>query len=128
MKERDSLPYKNILIVEAHQRAGVSIALIREGKISKISETNSQAQELPVMIDTLLSKCRFLPSSLDALGLVKCEGSVTAIRITTATINTLSYLHKLPIIEIEAETLENAIKKLSLGEFESVVQVSQPLS
>lgn len=127
MTKNAALPYKTVLVIDSAEREETNIALVINGECSSVT-ASVKAQELPVLIEELLNKHRLLPANIDALALVKRPGSVTAIRIGTAIVNTLAWLARKHIIEISAENIDEALIKLNVGKYEKIVKMSQPLS
>lgn len=121
------LPYKTILVIDSAEREETNIALSINGECSSLT-AKVRAQELPSLIEGLVSDHHLLPANIDALALVKRPGSVTAIRIGTAIVNTLAWLERKHIIEISAKNIDEALNKLNAGQYEKVVKISQPLS
>ena len=126
MTKKDALPYSTILLFDIAERDRTVMALITEGNDTQIISKNVRAQELPMLIDTLLAQNKLLPSNIDALGIVKRGGSMTAIRIGTAVVNTLAWLNNTPIIEITAKSIDDALDKIENNEADRVVKTSLP--
>lgn len=128
MTKKDTLPYTTVLVVDTSERDKTSIALItKDGKPTIITE-DVRAQELPQLIDSLLENNKLLPKNIDALALVKKEGSMTAIRIGTAVVNTFSWLNKIHILEVAADNISDAVEKTSSGDVYKTVKTSLPYS
>ncbi|MEX2012296.1 MAG: hypothetical protein WD970_00870 [Patescibacteria group bacterium] len=128
MKRKENLPYPIILLIDTAEREQTAVALITAGISPKIEAQNSRAQKLPVLIDQLLISAKILPASVKAVAIVKRDGSVTAIRIGTAVANTFAWLNRLPIIEVSASGIDEAVKKIRHGQIDRVAKVSRPLS
>ena len=126
MTKKDALPYSTILLFDIAERDRTVMALITEGNDTQIISKNVRAQELPMLIDTLLAQNKLLPSNIDALGIIKRDGSMTAIRIGTAVVNTLAWLNNTPIIEINAKSIDDALDKIDNNEADRVVKTSLP--
>ncbi len=128
MTKNDALPFPTVLLIDCAEREHSTVALLRTGQPAETIERDAKAQELPQMIEELLQKAGILPAQLKAMALVKRGGSVTAIRIGTAAVNTLAWLERLPILEIEANSLAEATKLLNAGRYESAVKTSRPFA
>ena len=128
MTKNDALPFPTILIIDGAEREYSAVALLRRGEKPEIASQPVKAQELPVMIGELLAHAGCPPAGLKAVALVKREGSVTATRIATATANTLAWLERLPILEVEADSLETAVEALSAGRYAAAVKNSLPFA
>lgn len=126
MTKNDALPFPTMLLIDCAERHSCAVALLQAGQKPHLDKRDVQAQELPKMIEELLMVAKILPAQLTALALVKRSGSVTAIRIGTATANTLAWLERLPILEVEAESIEAATKLLQAGKYSAAVKTSQP--
>ena len=126
MTKKDALPYSTILLFDIAERDRTVMALITEGSDTQIISKNVRAQELPKLIDSLLGYNKLLPSNIDALGIIKRNGSMTAIRIGTAVVNTLAWLNNTPIIEITAKSIDDALDKIENNEVDRVVKTSLP--
>lgn len=126
MTKKDALSYSTILLFDIAERDRTVMALITEGNDTQIISKNVRAQELPVLIDSLLAQNKLLPSNIDALGIVKRDGSMTAIRIGTAVVNTLAWLNNTPIIEITAKSIDSALDKIESIEIDRLVRISLP--
>ncbi len=126
MTKNDALPFPNILLIDCAERQHSAIALLQVRQRPLVDERDVQAQELPKMIEELLAAAKILPAQLKGVALVKRDGSVTAIRIGTATANTLAWLERLPILEVEAESINEAIKLLQAGRYSAAVKTSLP--
>jgi len=125
MTKRDALPYKIALVINATERDSTDVALIIDGNIA-LNKTATKAQELPQLIELTLVEHKILPASIDAIVLIKKPGSVTAIRIGTAVANTLAWFNKAHIIEIESQTIDQAIDSYLLGKYRQAVKFSLP--
>jgi len=127
MTRNERLPYEKVLVIDTHQRDYTSVALIQGDDIC-LSEEKLKAQSLPKMIDNILKSEKLLPANIDAYGLMKKDGSLTAIRIGTATINTLSWLNKKPVIEVAAENIQEACENILNSKVIRITKTSLPLA
>ena len=126
MTKNDALPFPSLLVIDCAERQHTAVGLLRTGQESLVDERDVQAQNLPKMIEELLGRAKILPANLKGIALVKRSGSVTAVRIGTVTANTLAWLQRLPILEVEAESLSAAIKLLQAGKYTAAVKNSRP--
>jgi len=127
MKKSAALPYRTILVIDSSEREETNLALLVGNQCFTVN-ASQRAQELPILIDGLLSEQKLLPAHIDAIALVKKPGSVTAIRIGTAVANTLAWLGRKHIIEISAKDINQALDQLANGRYDKVVKVSLPFS
>lgn len=128
MPKKDILPYSTILVIDPTERNSTSVALIFDDIETKIITKDIRAQGIPALIGSVLENNKLLPKNIDALALVKREGSMTAIRIGTAVTNTFAWLNNIPIIEVAAEDIESALDKINQGKVDKVVKASLPLT
>jgi tRNA A37 threonylcarbamoyladenosine modification protein TsaB len=127
MTKNAALPYKTVLVIDACERDTTAIALFIDDQCYSLTAP-AKAQTLPELIEKLLQEKNLLPANLDSLALIKRPGSVTAIRIGTAVANTLAWLGKKPIIEITAQSTNEALESLRQARYDKVVKTSLPFS
>lgn len=110
-KKPERSTFQTILLVDTTEREQVSLALVKNGKLTKQSVT-VRAQELPKLIEELLVKTKTEFGDLDALAVCVKPGSLTGVRIGVTTINTLAWLKELPVLELQSENFIAALKEL----------------
>ena len=109
-----------------------SVALITEGKISKEQSWLSQNDEAEKLMPTI-SKMIKSYDDLDAVAVVKGPGSFTGLRIGITVANTIAYLQKIPVYEIDTfqflftaqEAKEQSKSKTPTESFSKTKQPSQ---
>lgn len=128
MTKNDALPFPTILVIDSADREISTVALLRRDREAFIAQRAVKAQEIPQIISDVLGEVGILPAQLKALALVKRGGSVTAARIGTAAVNTLAWLERLPILEVEAQSMPAAIEALQRGRYTAAVKSSLPFA
>ena len=107
----DNSTSPKILLVDSSVREQTSLALVASDETVRSTE-NFRAQELPVLIEKFLQQESVDPKTLDSLAVVVNDGSVTGIRIGVATINTLAWVWRKPVLKCPSTDFEAAIKYL----------------
>lgn len=113
MPKPAALPFP-ILLCNTTAREQVEIALLT-AENETIVRRDERAQALPQLIGELLDKTNTPLGEIKAIAVCSRAGSLTGTRIGVTVANTLGWLNKLPIIELDATTIQDACQELRRG-------------
>lgn len=111
MNKPESSLSRKILVFNTTSRDSTGVALVVDGKVEQLVKP-VRAQDLQELIDQLLSKARISFEEIDAVAVLNGPGSYTGTRMGVAAANTWGWLLDKPIIELDGDSLEIAIKQL----------------
>lgn len=103
--------FQTILVFDTTSRDQTSVALVVGGKVKKLVAP-VRAQDLQQLTDKLLKSAKVKIEEIDAVAVLTGPGSYTGTRMGVAAANTLGWLIDKPIIELEGDSLENALTQL----------------
>ncbi|MEK7202288.1 MAG: hypothetical protein AAB669_02055 [Patescibacteria group bacterium] len=123
MTKQESFSSRRILVFDTTNRDQTSVALVDEGKVKKLVAP-VRAQDLQQLTDKLLKSAKTKIEDIDAVAVLTGPGSYTGTRMGVAAANTLGWLLDKPIIELEGDSLENALEFLKNSPPKPVVQAT----
>ncbi|MEK7535229.1 MAG: hypothetical protein AAB563_02400 [Patescibacteria group bacterium] len=109
-KQENSHPLK-ILVFNTTARDCTGVALFSNGKFKKMVSP-VRAQDLQKLTDELLKLTKTKIEQIDAVGVLTGPGSYTGTRMGVAAANTLGWLLDKPIIELNGDSLQEALLQL----------------
>jgi len=104
-------PFQTILVFDTTLRDQTTVALVRQGKV-KILAAPVRAQDLQRLTTELLTSQKLTIDQIDAVAVLNGPGSYTGVRIGIAAANTLGWLAHKPIIELNGDNIDQALKSL----------------
>lgn len=111
MTKLETSSFRRILVFNTTNRDQTSVALVVGGKVKKLVAP-VRAQDLQQLTDKLLKSAKIKSADIDAVAVLNGPGSYTGTRMGVAAANTLGWLIDKPIIELEGDSLENALAQL----------------
>ncbi|HSX42351.1 MAG TPA: hypothetical protein VLE93_03300 [Candidatus Saccharimonadales bacterium] len=104
-----------VLWLNATERERVELAIITP-KATVIIQRDARAQALVGLINELLEKAQLDLAAVNTIAVSNRPGSLTGTRIGVTVANTLGWLQKLPLIELDADSLAAAARYLRRGQ------------
>ena len=123
MTKRETSSFQKILVFNTNSRDQTSVALAVNGKVKKLVEP-VRAQDLQKLADELLSSVKTKIEQIDAVAVLNGPGSYTGTRMGVAAANTLGWLLDKPILELEGDSLDNALEFLKDSPPKSVTKAT----
>lgn len=112
-----------ILVFDTTARDNTGVALFTNGKSKKLIVQN-RAQDLQRTTDRLLESTKTSFKQIDAVAVLTGPGSYTGTRMGVAAANTLGWLLDKPIIELEGDSLDNALEFLKKSPLKPVIKAT----
>ncbi len=103
------------LLVNATERERVELAVVTAHSAVSLKR-DERAQALPALIPELLTKAGLPLAEIKTIAVCNKPGSLTGTRIGVTVANTLGWLNRLPVMEITAASLDEAITELRSGQ------------
>lgn len=123
MTKQETSSFQKILVFNTTARDSTGVALFSNGKFKKLV-TPVRAQDLQKITDELLKSSKTRIEQIDAVAVLTGPGSYTGTRMGVAAANTLGWLLDKPIIELEGDSLENALESLKDSPLKPVTQAT----
>lgn len=123
MIKQETSSFQKILVFNTTSRDSTGVALLSSGKIKKLVMP-VRAQNLQKITDKLLKSAKTKIEEIDAVAVLIGPGSYTGTRMGVAATNTLGWLLDKPIIELEGDSLENALEFLKDSPLKPVTQAT----
>ncbi|MDO8650481.1 MAG: hypothetical protein Q7K33_04225 [Candidatus Berkelbacteria bacterium] len=123
MSKQETSSFQKILVFNTTSRDLTSVALVVNGKSKKLVEP-VRAQDLQKLTDELLKSAKTKIEQIDAVAVLTGPGSYTGTRMGVAAANTLGWLLDKPIIELEGDSLDNALEFLKESPLKPVTKAT----
>jgi tRNA A37 threonylcarbamoyladenosine modification protein TsaB len=103
------------LIIDSNERDCFWLGLAQSGKNPIIKRFERRAQDIQVAITKILLEEKMELGQLKNIAFVRRDGSLTGSRIGAVTVNTLGWLEKIPVIDLSADSIDDACDQLERG-------------
>src|SRR3989338_7371771 len=115
--------FQQILVFDTTSRDQTSVALVIDDKIEK-RIAPVRAQDLQVLADQQLKSAKIVPQDIKQIAVLVGPGSYTGTRMGVAAANTLGWLLDKPIVELEGDSLDNALEFLKKSPLKPVTKAT----